>query len=222
MMFAQIGLGGDPTGGIIVLLVGGMLGGLGLILCAVGGIRLFRSGASRRSSLLLLLAGILLASPATWFAWEVFGPEFPSDKNWDFSSSRSIAQLQETKDVGSHYFQGNIRSTIKLDGGRHWSGHAYLVVIRTKSGQVSDIHWQSTPDSADPVYERTRSILKDLALPDRELETWYGKVRRGEQASFSSASRSDTGASVEVQVRGSIAEKSWTTHVNVWWAEGGR
>jgi hypothetical protein len=221
-MFAQIGLGGDPTGGIIVLLIGGMLGGLGLILCAVGGIRFFLPRASRRRSLLLLLLGMLLASPAAWFAWEVFGPDIPRDKFWDFSTSRGIAQLQEPKDVGSHYFQGNIRSTIKLAGGRQWSGHAYLVAIRTKSGQVSDIHWQSLPDAAAPVYEQTGRILKGLGLPAQELESWYGKVSRGEQASFTAVMRSSTDASIEVQVRGSVKEKSWVTHVNVWWAEGNR
>ena len=218
-MFAQIGLGIDPTGGIIVLLIGGLLGGLGLLLCVVGGIGFFRSSPSRGKSILLFLLGLVLASPAAWFAWEVFVPDFPRDKAWDFSASRSIAQLQEKKDVRSHYFQGNIRSTIKLDGGRHWSGHAYLVEVRTKSGQVNEIHWQSIADEAEPVHERTRQILKDLALPDRDLESWYGKARRGEQASFSAVARPETGASVEVQVRGSVAEKNWTTHVNVWWKE---
>ena len=32
--------------------------------------------------------------------------------------------------------------------------------------------------------------------------------------------RSDTDESIEVQVRGSVAEKSWAIHVNVRWAEG--
>ena len=219
MMFAQIGLGGDPTGGIIVLLIGGILAGLGLILCAVGGIRFFLPRASRRISLLLLFLGMLLASPAAWFAWEVFGPDIPRDKFWDFSSSRSIAQLQETKDVGSHYFQGNIRSTIKLAGGRQWSGHAYLVVMRTKAGMIYDIRWQSPLDAAAPVYEQTGRILKGLGLPVQELDTWYGKVSRGEQASFTAVTRSDTDANIEVQVRGSVKEKSWVTHVDVSWKE---
>ena len=218
-MFAQIGLGGDPTGGIIVLLVGGMLGGLGLILFGVGGVRFFIPGASRRSSLLLLLLGMLLASPATWFAWEVFGPDIPRDKFWDFSTSRSIAQLQESKDVGAHYFQGNIRSTIKLAGGRQWSGHAYLVVMRTKAGMVYDIRWQSLPGDAAPVYEQTGRILKGLGLPAQELESWFGKVSRGEQASFTAVTRSDTDANIEVQVRGSVKEKSWVTHVDVTWKD---
>jgi hypothetical protein len=218
-MFAQIGLGVDPTGGIIVLLLGAALGGIGLVLCVVGGIRLFRARAPRYRSLLLFSFGLLLASPALWFAWEVFGPDIPTDKSWDFSASRSTAQLQEKKDVGSYYYQGNIRSTVKLSGGRQWSGHAYLVVIRTKAGMISDIHWQSRPGEAAPVYEQTRRILKDLAVPGEELETWYEKVRRGEQGSFSAVVRSDTDESIEVQVRGSVKEKDWTTHVNVWWAE---
>ena len=218
-MFAQIGLGVDPTGGIIVLLLGGLLGGLGLILCVAGGIGFFRSNTARGKWFLLFLLGLLFTSPAAWFAWEVFVPDFPRDKSWDFSASRSVVQLQEKKDVGSHYYQGNIRSSIRLDGGRHWSGHAYLIVMRTKAGQVSDIHWQSVADAAEPVYEQTRRILKDLALPDRKLESWYEKARRGEQASFSAVARPETGASVEVQVRGSVAEKNWTTHVNVWWKE---
>jgi hypothetical protein len=84
---------------------------------------------------------------------------------------------------------------------------------------VSDIHWQSRSDDAAPVYEQTRRTLKGLALPGPELGSWYDKVRRGEQASFSADAHSDTDASIEVQVRGSVSEKSWATHVNVWWKE---
>ena len=221
-MFAQIGLGIDPTGGIIVLLVGGLLGGLGLVLCVVGGIGFFRPGPSRGKSALLLLLGLIMVSPAAWFAWDVFVPDFPRDKSWDFSASRSVAQLQEKKEVRPHFFRGNIRSSVKLDGGRHWSGHAYLVEIRTNSGQMSEIHWQGYSGDATVVYEQTRRMLKDLALPDRELESWYGKVGRGEQASFGVAARPDTGASVEVQVRETVREKGWTTHVHVWWKDGNR
>ncbi len=219
-MFAQIGLGIDPTGGIIVLLLGGLLGGLGLVLCAVGGIRFFGSGASRFQSLFLVSVGLLLVSPAAWFAWEVFVPDIPRDKSWDFSTSRSIAQLQEKKEVGSYYYQGNVRSTVKLDGGRQWSGHADLVVMRTKAGNVTDIRWDSVSGEAAPIYERTRSILGSLGLPDRELGSWYAKVNRGEQASFTTAARPDAGASVEIQVRGSLLKKSWAAHVHVWWADG--
>ena len=88
------------------------------------------------------------------------------------------------------------------------------------SGQVSEIHWQGYSGDAAPIYEQTRRMLKDLALPDRELESWYEKVRRGGQASFSVAASPDTGASVEVQVRGAVREKGWTTHVHVWWRDG--
>jgi hypothetical protein len=85
-------------------------------------LHLIKSAPRRAISQLLLFLGMLLASPAAWFAWEVFGPDFPSDKTWDFSSSRSIAQLQETKEVGPYYYRGNIRSSINLDGGRHCRG----------------------------------------------------------------------------------------------------
>lgn len=56
-------------------------------------------------------------------------------------------------------------------------------------------------------------------LPGPELESWYEKARSGEQASFTAVAHSDTDASIEVQVRGSVKEKEWATHVNAWWKD---
>ena len=122
-MRAQIGLG-DPTGGIIVLLIFAGLAGLGLILCVAAIVFFFRKRGPRAAPPLLLALGLLLASPGLWFGWEMLVPETPREKSWDFSTGRDVARLGEERKAGSDYYLGNIRSTIRLPGGRQWSGHA--------------------------------------------------------------------------------------------------
>jgi len=70
-MFAQIGLS-DPTGGFFVLLAWAVMAALGLTLCVMGVIRLVRPAASRGKALLLIVAGLVLASPALWLALVLF------------------------------------------------------------------------------------------------------------------------------------------------------
>lgn len=70
-MFAQIGLS-DPTGGFFVLLAWAVMAALGLTLCLMGVIRLVRPGRSRGKAVLLVVAGLALASPALWLAYILF------------------------------------------------------------------------------------------------------------------------------------------------------
>ena len=71
MISAQIGLA-DPTGGFFVLLAWAAMAALGLTLCLMGAIRLARPGSSRGKALLLVAAGLVLASPALWLAFVLF------------------------------------------------------------------------------------------------------------------------------------------------------
>lgn len=217
-MFAQIGLS-DPTGGIFVLLAGAVAGALGLTLFVMGVIGLFRPAKPRRAPLLLAASGLMLTSPALWLAFVLFTPDIPRDKSWDFSASRSTAQLQEARESKAYYYQGNIRSTIKLPAGRQWAGDAYLVVFTARAGEVREIHWQSRSAEAVVVYERTKAILAGLGLPGQELDAWHAKVSGGGQASFSATVPPADGPGIEVMVRGSTAEGAWATHVNVRWPE---
>jgi hypothetical protein len=70
-MFAQAGLS-DPTGGFFVLLAWAVMAALGLTLCLMGVIRLMRPGRSRGKAVLLVVAGLTLASPALWLAYILF------------------------------------------------------------------------------------------------------------------------------------------------------
>jgi hypothetical protein len=214
-VLAQIGLG-DPTGGILVLLVVALLTVAGLVISIFGAVSLFRRGTSRYRSVATLLIGLVLMSPALWFAYQVFEEDLPRDKSWDFSSSRSVVQLGEEKQQEYYYYQGNLRSTVKLPSNKQWSGTAYLVRFKASAGQITEIHWQSKADPASQAYRRAKMILAGLALPERDLDAWYDKVSRGEQASFTHVARSDA-ETIEVQVRGSVKEADWVVHVNAWW-----
>jgi hypothetical protein len=48
-------------------------------------------------------------------------------------------------------------------------------------------------------------------------DAWYDRVRRGEQASFDTFLKLGAAASVEVLVRGAVAEASWIVRVIVRW-----
>jgi len=71
-MIAQIGLS-DPTGGIVVLLAAAVAGALGLTLIAMGAIRLARPRRSRRAGWVMSGIGLVLACPALWLAFMLFG-----------------------------------------------------------------------------------------------------------------------------------------------------
>ena len=70
-MFAQTGLS-DPSGGFFVLLAWAVMAALGLTLCVMGVIRLVQPGRSRGKGLLLVAAGLVLASPALGLALVLF------------------------------------------------------------------------------------------------------------------------------------------------------
>ncbi len=216
-MRAQIGLA-DPSGGIIVLLMVGALAVVGLALGFASAVLFMRRHRYWGGSLFFL--AVVLTSPALWFGWVLFAPDMPRDKSWDFSVSRNVGQLQDDKPAGSHYYyQGNIRSTVKLAGGRHWSGNAYLVVFRTQAGKVADMHWQSRLSEAAAAHELAGRILKDLALPATGLDHWHERALRGEPAVFGVFEKSAAGENVEVMVRGSPDPDAWAVHVNVRWHE---
>ena len=216
-MRAQIGLA-DPSGGFFVLLLVGVLGLVGLGLGFAGAVLFVRR--HRYWAVSLLFLAMVLTSPALWFGWVLFAPELPRDKSWDFSASRDVAQLQDDKPAGAHYYyQGNIRSTVKLAGDRHWSGNAYLVVFRTEAGKIADMHWQSRLSEAAAAHDLAGRILKDLALPATGLDDWRERVRRGEPAAFGVFEKTTAGESVEVMLRGSSEPDAWAVHVNVRWHE---
>jgi hypothetical protein len=52
-----------------------MLAVTGLAICIFGTIAIFHRGASRSKSVLILIIGLVLASPALWLAYEVFEVE---------------------------------------------------------------------------------------------------------------------------------------------------
>ena len=91
-MYAQIGLGVDPTGGVLILALGALLALAGLVSCIAGAALLVLSSGSRRKALLILFIGVVLLSPVLWFAYEIFAPDIPREKHWDLSASRSVAQ----------------------------------------------------------------------------------------------------------------------------------
>ena len=218
-MRAQIGLA-DPSGGILVLMAFAAMALLAIVLWIVAVVLFFRAKGYRSWACALVFLGLVLASPALWFAWEMFAPELPVEKSWDFSASRDIEQLKEDKPAGSdYYYQGNIRSTVKLAGGRHWSGNAYLVVLRTKAGKITGMYWKSRPSEAGTTRELAARILKDLGLPAQGLDAWHQQARGGEPASLSIHEKTAPGESIEVLLRGSNEADSWAVHVNVRWDE---
>src|SRR3970282_628278 len=110
--WAQVGLT-DFTGGILVLLLAAALALAGLVICAV-------SLYYRKR--ILFIVGLALMSPVLALGGDLFWEEIPLSIEWDCSADRSVARLEEDPVYGRYYYQGNIRSTIRLPGGRGWSG----------------------------------------------------------------------------------------------------
>jgi len=207
MLLAQTGLP-DVTGGILILMVVALLGLLGIILCAVSII--YRKPV-------LFIAGLASATPALalvgYFVWQ----ERPQSYEWDFSSSRSVEQFDIEPTYGRYYYQGNLRTTIRLRNAE-WSGKAGLVTFQAESGQVDSIYWDSQALGTDEAYAEARRILGELKLDDSGADAW----RRGEQTRFDTSTPEDSDPKVTLYLRRISPESEeavWTVHVEVVWKE---
>ncbi len=208
LLLAQTGLP-DVTGGILILMVVALLGLLGTILCVV-------SVVYRKP--VLFIAGLASATPALalvgYFVWQ----ERPQSYEWDFSSDRSAARLDFDPVYGRYYYQGNIRSTIRLPGGRQWSGKAGLVTVQAESGQVDSIYWDSQALSTEEAYREARRILGELGLENRGLDAWH----KGEEHNFNASTAEGSEPQVTLYLRRISPESEeavWTIHVEVVWKE---
>lgn len=206
MLIAQTGLP-DVTGGILILMIVALLGLLGIVLCVVSVIY---------KKPVLFIAGLAAATPALalvgYFVWL----ERPQSYEWDFSSDRNAARLDKDPVYGRYYYQGNIRSTIRLPGGRQWTGKAGLVTFQVESGRVDSIYWDSRALSTDEAYAEARRILGDLKLEDRGLEAWHS----GEEHRFNASTPEGTNPLVTLYLRRISPESEaavWTVHVEVVW-----
>jgi len=208
VLLGQTGLP-DVTGGILILMIVALLGLLGIILCAVSII--YRKPV-------LFIAGLAAATPALalvgYFVWQ----ERPQTHTWDFSSSRSVEQLDIEPTYGRYYYQGNLRTTIRLPGGRQWSGKAGLVTFQAESGQVDSIYWDSQALSTEEAYAEARRILGELRLDDRGLDAWH----KGEEHNFNASTPEGGDPLVTLYLRRISPESEaavWTVHVEVVWKE---
>ncbi len=205
-LLAQTGLP-DVTGGILILMVVALLGLLGIVLCVVSVIY---------KKPVLFIAGLAAATPALalvgYFVWL----ERRQTYAWDFSAGRSVEQLDIEPTYGRYYYQGNLRTTIRLPGGQGWSGEAGLVTFQTESGQVDSIYWDSQALSTQETYQEARRILSGLRLDDRGLDAWH----RGDEHNFNTSTPEGSNPLVTVYLRRISPESEapvWTVHVEVVW-----
>jgi len=227
---AQVGLP-DPTAGFLVLAVAGLLALAGLVICAVS--------AYRRKWIVFIL-GLALASPALalvgYLAWE----EIPRSYEWDFSRDRSVARLEEEPVFGRYYYQGNLRTTIRLSGGRGWSGRAVLVTFDTGSHeggeQIESIYWDGPRLSAEETRAEARRMLGELGLAETaplassesvatgNLDVWYEAARSEDRRNFNAETPPGSNPRVNLYLRRRTGldereEPTWTIHVEVVWEE---
>ncbi len=213
MLLAQTGLP-DVTGGILILMIVALLGLLGIALCAVSII--YRKPV-------LFIAGLASATPALalvgYFVWQ----ERPQTHAWDFSSSRSVEQLDIEPTYGRYYYQGNLRTTIRLRNAE-WSGKAELVTFQAESGQVDSIYWDSQALNTEEAYQEARRILGELRMGDAalpaagRLDAWH----KGEKHNFNASTPEGGDPLVTLYLRRISPESEeavWTVHVEVAWKE---
>ncbi len=224
LLLAQTGLP-DVTGGILILMVVALLGLLGIILGVVSVIY---------KKPVLFIAGLASATPALalvgYFVWQ----ERPQSYEWDFSSDRSAARLDFDPVYGRYYYQGNLRTTIRLPGGRQWSGEAGLVTFQADSGQIDSIYWDSQALSTEEAYREARRILGELkmdeaALPAAgrpatagKLDAWHEEVRSRGDGRFDRSTPEGSDPRVTLYLRRISPESEeavWTVHVEVVWRE---
>lgn len=211
---AQTGLP-DVTGGFFVLVLLGACGLIGIVICAVG---LF----SRKP--LFFVLGLLLASPVLSFVAYFVIKDFPRTKSWDLSTDRSLSQMDREPVYGKYYYQGNIRSTIRVSPSVQWSGKASLVTFEASSGKINSVYWDSRSMRTERTYQETKRILEELGFETHHLDSWYQKVRSGERRSFSISTEPDTNPKISGVLNSYSweegAEKmTWRLHVYVGWEE---
>ncbi len=227
---AQTGLT-DVTGGILILMIVALLALLGLLLCGVG---------AYYRKWILFIAGLAFASPALalvgYFVWL----ERPQTYAWDFSADRSVAQMDQEPTYGRYYYQGNIHSSIRLPGGRQWTGRAVLVTFDTGSHeggeQIESIYWDGPQGNAEETRAEARRILGELGLAETapvapsgsivtgNLDVWYDAARSENRRNFNleTPAGSNPRVSLYLRRRTGLDESeapTWTIHVEVVWQE---
>ncbi|MCI0658633.1 MAG: hypothetical protein L0170_16395, partial [Acidobacteria bacterium] len=133
-----------------------------------------------------------------------------------------VARLEEEPVYGRYYYQGNIHSTIRLPGGRQWSGKAGLVTFQAESGQVDSIFWDSRALSTEEAYPEARRILGELRLDASGLDAWHQAMRGTDWKSFHAETPPGADPRVHLYTRRISPESEapvWTLHVEVVWAE---
>jgi hypothetical protein len=179
--------------------------------------------------LLMLSLGVALEVPALAYLFMVIAEQIPRTKSWDFSSNRSVSLLGPTEPLRvarvdsdeQYYFQGNIRSSIRLTSDKRWSGSANLVVFEALSGQIRTIDWRGRHASTDRIYVEAKRMLEELGLQQEGLESWYAAVRGGELVSFTIETDGDPRIVLNVRIADSekpdSAAWSWYVMVYVEW-----
>jgi hypothetical protein len=208
--FAQTGLSG-ATGGIIGLLFAALLAVFGLVSSITSVLLLFRKGPGA-GRIALLVVGLLAMSPAllllgglAWVTWQEMRPRAMS---FDFSAGRSVAGLdpkrRRTVDLpdsdAAYSFQGNVYSTVRLPGNRHWTGRAEILYVDAFREQAMVVDWKGKRDQPERIYAEARRILSELQFTGHALDSWYAGVRAGEWKEFRVESEPEP--RIEVRVRG--------------------
>ena len=214
---AQTGLP-DVTGGFFVLVLLGTCGLIGIVICAVS---LFY-----RKPLFFVL-GLLLASPAlALLALEAYLviEDFPRTKSWDLSTDRSVSQMDREPVAGLYFYQGNIRSTIRVSPSVQWSGKASHVTFEASSGKINSVSWDSRSMRTKRINQETKRILEELGFGTQEFDSWYQKVRSGEQRRFSISTEPDTNPKIRVGLNSysweeGLEKMTWSLQVRVGWEE---
>ena len=211
---AQTGMPGI-TWGFTLLLLLGVCGLIGIVICAVG---LF----SRKP--LFFVLGLLLASPALSYVANLVIEDFPRTKSWDLSTDRSVSQMDREPVHGLYFYQGNIRSTIRVSPSVQWSGKASLVTFEASSGKINSVSWDSRSMRTERSYQETKRILEELGFGTQEFDSWYQKVRSGERRRFSISTKPDTNPKISAVLNSYSWEEgpekmTWRLHVYVGWEE---
>lgn len=225
---AEVGLA-SPVGGFFVLLVVAAAAVAGLLMVLAGSIGLARRGRSA-GRLAVLCVGVVLMSPVLWIAaWELL-ELVPRNVAWDFSSHRSVSQLApkegspvEGRDHDAeYYYQGNLRSSIRLPSGRQWSGSASSMYLRARSGQIVGIDWRGSHAGAAQTHREAGRMLGELGFAGHGLDRWYAEAGAGGRRAFSVEAGRDPMIRVEVRRAWGAQDASpedalWHVNVYVSW-----
>jgi hypothetical protein len=212
----------DTTAGLLLLLAAGVLAVVGLAVCIFAGFK----------HPFFFLLGLVMASPALWVAWLVFGKEIPRTQAWDLSASRGAKVLgeddadPEMRERVGYTYSGNIHSSVRLSPTRYWSGRARSVYFRVGSGEITAIQWRSHSLEAQRAYQEARRVMHELSMEGEgmpKLDRWHAQVAHGGRRYFVHDARVERGAKVEISVtpldKDAPKEPLWILDVGVWWNE---